>query len=65
MVDVRLGSKYATGLDYIIRRKFSADLIWLSEKNIKFSADLIWRNQRIFDKFIKKYEKFKNVKQEQ
>ena len=45
--------------------KFGAYLIWRSEKNIKFSADLIWHNQRIFDKFIKKYEQFKNVKQEQ
>ena len=44
---------------------FGADLIWRSEKNIKFSADLIWCNWRIFDKFIKKYEQFKNVKQEQ
>ena len=37
--------------------KFGADLIWCNEKNIKFSADLIWR--------IKKFEQFKNVKQEQ
>ena len=57
------------GVDLIQSRqicfKFGADLIWRSEKNIKFSADLIWHNQRIFDKFIKKYKQFKNLKQEQ
>ena len=65
--DLPYSEKIWQGFDLVQGKNeiFGADLIWRSEKNIKFSADLIWCNWRIFDKFIKKYEQFKNVKQEQ